>query len=128
MATVTLGGYGARCDWRIRQGASYTKDFTYRVKNGPPINLTGCTVRAKIRKTRSTTAAAVATFTCTLTNAVAGQFRIVITDEATAAIPCGDTEREAKSKYVWDCEIEFPDGSVKAILYGNVFVLGEATR
>lgn len=127
MAIVTLGTYGAEINLKIRQGCTFRRTITYKVKDGAAIDITGATVRAKLRKTRLSSTVA-ATFTCTITNATAGQFEILLTDEQTAAITAGEKPTELTSRYQWDCEIEWPNGDVTPIAFGSVNVLTEVTK
>jgi hypothetical protein len=68
------------------------------------------------------------TVTLTITDAAAGKFQFGMTDEATAAIPAGETLKDAASVYVWDMELEDASGRVLPLYYGDCKVFREVTR
>jgi hypothetical protein len=128
MAVPVLGFAGEEYTLLIRQGATFGPvTATMRNPDTTPVDLTGCTIRGKIRK-KALDAAVVATLTCTITNAVGGVYEFGLTDEQTAAIDAGEYMASSASKYVWDLEMEDAAGRVLPLYYGQVTVLREVTR
>lgn len=105
----------------IEQGATFTRQVTWKDSSGAAINLTGYTIAGKIRKNYSDNVA-IATLTCTVTNAASGIFTFSLTATQTAALFAGgDT--------VGVYDIEATTGStVYRVLEGVVNIKPEATR
>lgn len=122
----TLGVRGERLDLLLKQGSTLGP-FPVEMKTGEnPVVLSGCTVRASIRKDfSSVTSYAI---TCTLTDAANGKFSFTMTDEQTAVVPYLGDMRSPENQYVWDLEIEMVDGTVLPVFYGKVKVAGEVTK
>lgn len=140
MATPKIGYYGERLDILIRQGATFgpfpaqmfgpvdTNNPTHVSQGyGDPINLTGCTIRGKIRKT-ALSATVTATLAVTITTAATGQYSFTLTDTTTAAIVAGEKVTDKASQYVWDLELVEATGRVIPLYYGAAIVLREVTR
>lgn len=106
----------------IEKKATYTRDFvlysTYisagNVGN-VPIDLTGASVAAKIKR-RAGDATALISFTAVVVDAENGVFRLSLTAAQTAAL--------AFDVGVYDVLITFPSGNVEKFIEGNV-VLGK---
>lgn len=134
MATPQLGSYGTKINLKVRQGGTFEH---YLTLTGPapdldPVDLTGSTFRAQIRK-KALDAVVVTAITCTVDRAVGtptlpARVLLVMTDETTAGIPAGEVPTSADSKYVWDLEWEDSTGRVIPVAYGDVEVLREVTR
>ena len=73
----------------IKRGDTYSRDFQLFADYAQNIafNLTGYTIRSQIR---STSGSLISTCTCTITNAVAGTFKVASSAAVTAAWPLGD--------------------------------------
>lgn len=129
MTTPSIGTKGAALDIIIRQGATFgPQTLTVKGSDGLPINVTGYTFRGQVRKTADAATAA-ASLTFTLTDPTNGVVVFVISATATAAITCDpDSETEAASQYVWDCEMEDGSGVVTPLLYGIASVFREVTK
>lgn len=125
---ATLGYIGEKLDLLVRQGATLGP-FAVTLTNpdNTPVNLTGATLRAHLRK-KALDAVKVAQFDVTITDAAAGKFEFGMIDEATAAIPAGETLKDAASVYVWDMELEDASGRVLPLYYGDCKVFREVTR
>lgn len=123
-----IGDSGARVDLLIRQGATFGPHTVVLTNpDTTPVNLTGCTLRAQIR--RSTNAADIAaTLAIDVTNASAGTFTYGLSAALTAALAAGSTYQSAESRYVWDLELEDTLGRVTALAFGDVYVQAEVTR
>lgn len=93
----------------IEQGATFFRTCTYKDANGDPINLTGYTVRAKLKRYPQDRIVA-ATFTCTILNqtSYAGQFTIELSAAQTAALECDESDEPGVrklTKYMYDVEL-----------------------
>lgn len=125
-----IGDIGARLDLLIRQGATFGPNQMTVVDTatGLPINLTGATLRAQIRKTAdSPTVAATAVFV--INNAAGGEVTWEFTEAAMAALTCDPDDPDAPaSRYVWDMEVQLASGRVIPLLYGDVRVWREVTK
>lgn len=124
----TLGSIGEKVDLLVKQGSTLGP-FAVTLANPDqtPVNLTGATVRAHLRK-KALDQVKVAEFDVTIIDATAGKFQFGMTDEATAAIPAGETLKDAASVYVWDMELEDASGRVLPLYYGDCKVFREVTR
>lgn len=128
MAVPTIGFLGEEYNLLIRQGATFGPvTVTMTNPDTTPVDLTGCTIRGKIRK-KALDVAVVATFTVTITDAPNGEYQFLLTDEITSAIEAGEYASSSASKYVWDLEMEDTLGKVLPLYYGAVTVLREVTR
>lgn len=125
---ATLGSIGEKLDLLVKQGSTLGP-FNASMKNpdGSPVNMTGMTLRAQIRRT-GLSATVVANIPVTVTNPTLGQYTFGLSDEATAAIPAGETLKDPASKYVWDMELEDAAGNVMPLYYGDCKVFREVTR
>lgn len=128
MMTLQIGVLGERLDLSIRQGATFGPFLAqmFDPDGTTPINLTGCTITAQIRK-RAADRKIAATLAVPITDAVNGRYEFVLTAEQTAAIPAGESPASPASRYVWDMELHHT-GGVLPLYYGDVIVLREVTR
>lgn len=107
-----------------KQNLSMTRGDTESViltmtSNGTtPINITGRTYRAQIRATKDA-GSIDATFSCSVTNGVAGEITCSLTPQQTALLSVGT--------HYWDLE-ETNNGVVSTIVSGTVNVLADVTR
>ena len=102
----------------LEQGATFNRILTLK-ENNAVMNLTGYSVASKMRSTHDSSTV-VGTFTCTISDASAGQITMTMTNSTTAAIEEGI--------YVYDLEITASSGTVTRIMEGNVTVNPEVTR
>jgi hypothetical protein len=120
---------GKELNLTIRQGATFGPIVcTLKDSAGSPVDITGFTVRAQIRKTPFTRKATGCAATCLIVNGPAGQFSFEFLAEDTALLQVGDTESSPESQYQWDLEIEQPDTRVIPVVYGTVSVFREVTK
>ena len=120
---------GKELNLTIRQGATFGPIVgTLKDSGGTPVNITGYTVRAQIRKTPFTRKATGCTATCLIVNGPAGQFSFEFLAADTALLQVGDTEDSPESQYQWDLEIEQPGGRIIPVVYGTVKVFREVTK
>lgn len=129
MSLPKFSNVGERWDLELRQGSSFGP--VRHVLTNPdetPVNLTGCQVRGQIRR-KALDTTVVATFVCTIApDPLLGWYEFALTDEATAAIPCGPTIADALSQFEYDIELEDAAGRVMCTLQGRVSVKPEVTR
>ena len=102
----------------LEQGATFNRILTVK-ENNSAMNLTNYTVASKMRSTHDS-GTVVGTFTCTISDATAGEITMQMTNSTTAAIEEGI--------YVYDLEITASTGAVTRILQGQVTVTPEVTR
>jgi len=102
----------------LEQGATFNRILTLK-ENNAVMNLTGYSVASKMRSTHDSSTV-VGTFTCTISDASAGQITMQMTNSTTAAIEEGI--------YVYDLEITNSAGTVTRIMEGNITVNPEVTR
>ena len=102
----------------LEQGATFNRILTVQ-ENGSAMNFTGSSVASKFRSTHDSSTV-VGTFTCTISDASAGQITMTMTNSTTAAIEEGI--------YVYDLEITSSAGTVTRLMEGQVTVNPEVTR
>jgi hypothetical protein len=130
------------------RGDTYKETFQYLVANVPtvkttsitsvitapteingilysPIDLTGSTIKAQVRKSPSKRAKLVVSFDVINANLAIGAFDLSLTSNNSALVGADDTE-----SYVYDCQITTPgspDDNVETIFYGDINVLLDVT-
>ena len=102
----------------LEQGATFNRILTVQ-EDGSAMNLTGYSAASKFRLTHDSSTV-VGTFTCTISDASAGEITMQMTNSTTAAIEEGI--------YVYDLEITNSAGTVTRIMEGNITVNPEVTR
>ena len=102
----------------LEQGATFNRILTLK-ENNSAMNLTNYTVASKMRSTHDS-GTVVGTFTCTISDATAGEITMQMTNSTTAAIEEGI--------YVYDLEITNSAGTVTRLMEGNITVNPEVTR
>ncbi len=124
-----IGSIGDRLDIVLRQGSTLGPFLvTLTDKLGVPIDLTGGTIRAQVRKNALDIGSPVAVFTITYVDRVLGKFTFGIPREETVTIPAGEYQKDEASQYKWD--MEFLDSTNRSIplYYGNFENFREVTR
>lgn len=134
MATEKISNLGLRRDLELHQGASLRPVRLNVVRRPTPdaepaiVDLTGAQVRGQIRR-KALDATVVATFQTRIAPVpTEGWVEFWLTDEQTAAIPCGDTLTDPASVYEYDIEIEDAAGEVDVALGGTCRVRPGVTR
>jgi hypothetical protein len=131
MATLPkISTLGERLPLELHQGASLppVRHTLLQADGITPVDLTGYQVRGQIRRTALDTVV-VAEFIAQLApDPTEGWYQFSLTDEQTAAIPCGPKLADPASLYEWDMEIEDPAGNVRCTFYGTVRVNAGVTR
>lgn len=117
-----------RYDLVIEQGATFSRQVTWQNQDGSAVNLTGYSIAGKLRRKTSDNQA-IASFTCTITNASSGIFTFSLTATETAALPTAHSQ--TADKEFLDCvyDIEATQGSNKyRILEGLARISPEVTK
>jgi len=111
------------------QGSTFKLDLELEDGNGAAINLTGATIRGKMRRTASATIVE-ATFTCTIVSAVGGTATVGLTAAQTAAIAADPSQKATReiTNFAYDIEYEDSGGIVDRILQGIVNFYPEVTK
>ena len=102
----------------LRAGDTETVSVTLQDSAGSPINITGRTYAAQIRATADATST-LATFTCSITNAAAGQFACTLSAATTADL--------SSQMAVWDLQ-ETNGSTITTLLAGPVRIDQDVTR
>jgi hypothetical protein len=105
-------------DLTITRGDTETLVVTITTDGSTAVDITGRTYLSQIRSQQDSTTIK-ASFTCTVTNAAAGQVTCVLSATSSAALSAG--------LYFWDLQ-ENASGTISTILSGNVTVLADVTR
>lgn len=125
---ATLGYIGERLDLLIRQGATFGPfDVTLANPDKTPVDLSGATVRAHVRR-KALDADVVIALEVQVIQPTLGHFQFGLSDEITASVPAGESVKDPSSHYVWDMEMEDTLGRVIPLYYGDVKVFREVTR
>lgn len=130
VAVPTISQVGDRLDLVVRQGSTLGPlTFTMHNPDDTPVDLTGCTISASVRKTANAYGAPAATPVMTIdADPTLGKFVMTIDDEITAAIPAGEFVSSPESEYYWDAEMQDSAGRVLPLYYGVFRVQPEASR
>lgn len=124
---ATLGQRGDKLDLLIRQGATLGPFLiTMTNEEGVATDLTGATVRSTVLSNYDSLVRY--DLEINVTDAVAGKFSIGMPAILTATLPYLGDLYEPENQYVWDLEIEFPDGRVIPVFWGAVKIAPEATK
>jgi hypothetical protein len=102
----------------IRIGDTETISVAIKDSTGAAVNITGRTYAAQIRTTTDA-ATALATFSCSITNAAAGTLAATLSATTTAALTAGLA--------VWDLQ-ETNGTTVTTLLGGSVTISQDVTR
>lgn len=113
-STLAFDDSGAYVTWTVRENCTWTRTFT-ATTGGTAINISGYTITAEVTASEDS-AAAVKTFTATITNAAAGQFKITVA-AADATLDVG--------RYWWS--LQWNDGSSDVALCSGPFVVKDWT-
>lgn len=112
-------------DLTCQQGATFTRSVTLALEDGTPWSLAGATVTGAVRL--AATEPILAEFTCTVTNAAAGQFTFALSATDTALLYAPGASAVAVTRAVYDIEVTALDGSVLRVLNGSFNISPEVT-
>lgn len=111
-----------RWDFELKQGASFGKRITYRVKGGAPYDLTGCSARMQIRASYGAGDVAIELSTENggiVLGGPEGTIELKISSGQTAAIEVASKEGQPpKRNLVHDFLLTWPDGRVQRLWEG----------
>lgn len=110
---------GDTANLTMRAGADYRATLTWTDSASQPLNLTGNSYAAQFRSAPYPAGALFATYSCVVTNAVAGQMRISLSRAQTAAL--------SGKAGVWDLKQTSADGSVSYRFGGTARVMPTVT-
>jgi len=102
----------------VDAGSDYSNIITVAATNGQPLNLTGYTVAAQMRKSYKSSLAY--SFTASIYDANAGKIRLQLTPSQSESIPAG--------RWLYDVEITSPTNSKKRVVEGIVTVNPQITQ
>lgn len=111
----------AKSNFKLEEGATWTKVLEWKNEDLTPIDLTGFTARMQIRKSYST-ATALHTLTSSDGITLDGP-----TGTITLNIPAATSVGWKKGRYVYDLEVYTGDTTVR-LLQGTLEVVPEATK
>jgi hypothetical protein len=117
-----------RYDLTIEQGATFSRQVTWQNEDGSAVNLTGYALAGKLRR-KTSDQQAIATFTCTITNAGNGIFTFSLTATQTASLPVAYSQTSEKEllECVYDIEASI-SGTVYRLLEGVAYISPEVTK
>lgn len=102
-------------DLTINKGSTFYRALTWKDDAGTPINMTGWTIQCDVRK--STSGAYVFSLGGSITDAAAGEFQFLLSDETTDTLQTGN--------YKYDVIFDKGDGTrTDPVISGNVTVAG----
>jgi hypothetical protein len=135
MATKRIEILGGKQDFDIRRGITFgpfqhqltVLDSSTVPPTAVPLDLTGYEFRGQIRRNERSSSV-IAEFSFDNYDPVNGEYEFWLSDEQTSVLPAGSTMGAAQSNYVYDIEMESPDGDVTSLLYGKIRVQAEVTR
>lgn len=130
MSLGKLSTLGERMDLELAQGASLlpVRHLLIDPETNLPVDLTGCNVRGQIRHKALADTVLAAFGTRIAPTPADGWYEFWLTDEQTAALPCGPKLADAESAHEYDIEMEDAAGHVIKMFYGTARVQAEATR
>lgn len=96
----------------IDKGADFDVTFFITNKDGTPLNMSGYTGNAAMKKSYS--ASSSIPFTLTFVNRTTGEIALSLTDEETAALD--------RRRYVYDIVLADPNGYKTRVIMGNAEV------
>jgi hypothetical protein len=121
---VSAGVLNLKCE----QGASFFRIIT--VSSGTPavpMDLTGYTVRAEIRRSAND-ASSLQAFTCSLLDASQGKISLSLSADQTSALATRGIRYSEPTTLAYDLKIQAPDGTVIRLLNGDFQVSPQVTR
>lgn len=102
----------------VDAGSDFNNVVTVAAANGGPLNLSGYTAKAQMRKSYNSSTAY--DFNATIYNAVGGQVRLQLLAADSSLIPPG--------RWLYDLEITSAQGDKKRVVEGIVTITPQITR
>jgi hypothetical protein len=115
---------GERLDLRLRRGMSFRLLISAEDAEGNPVDLTGCTLAAAIKRTPAD-AAPLAEFTAG-PGAAAHEATLDLSAADAGLLPVPNNLNNPEG-LPWDAYIEWPDGRKEPLYFGVVYVYPEVT-
>ena len=109
----------AYAELNIDQGASFTTTLDLAADDGTPVNLTGCTFIAQIRKSYYS-ASVTETFSINVSNPISGNLAISLASANTANIRPG--------RYLYDIKMTDTNQKVIRLVEGIVTIMPQVSR
>lgn len=117
----SIGTHGEQLDLLIKQGSTFETVLAFNDSTGAPLKLIGVVARAQIRQSYSSSSPT-AVFTTEIIPP--NQVKLSLSSTDTANTPV----KGAVQSFVWDLELEWPNGRVDSPLWGQVVVKAEVTK
>jgi hypothetical protein len=118
-----VSNIGCQYNLIMRRGADFiVPSITFQNADLSPVDLTGCTFAAEMRRTGLSADVALQ-FTVTPVDLPHGIIRMSVAAAATASVTCGETQFDLSSQYVWDMRMTDANGIISTPLWGTVNVL-----
>lgn len=121
-----IGKPPARVDLLLVQGDDYEFGFEIKDDEGNPVDLTGATLRAQVRKAPTLPVLFEPTFTSKVGSS--SQRVMAVRGVDTAALAVGPTIKDPASKFVWDIELKDTAGDTRTIAEGVISIYREVTK
>lgn len=107
-----------RLDLQIKQGDTFSVDYTYKNSAGTAYNLTGYTATLNIKTTLDAT-----TYIDVITTATGEIVITPTTGKIAITVPATTTASYTFEEAIYDLTLTAPSGIVKTILEGNVYLI-----
>jgi hypothetical protein len=115
---MILGNIGASQEIAIRRGATWGPHrITFRNPDASPVDLTGASVVAEVRR-KTSDSAALLPIDVTIVNAAGGVVDIDLSESATATLTAAEDPSTAASRVVWRLDIIDSAGRVIPVFRG----------
>lgn len=119
-------------DLYIEQGATFYRECTYKDQTGVPINLTGMSLSAQIRRSYSDPTITQTIGVSILDQSIpanVGKFVMSISSANTALIPVSTAVdyQNTPTMFTWDIELN-TGSTVRRLMQGSVYVSPEVTK
>lgn len=105
------------------QGDTFFINFDWKDESDVPMNITGSTITASVRKEYHT--AVLASFIVEEIDYSIGQFKLTLTDTVTATLPA--RSKSAVTSFVFDVNVEFSNGDTVTPIYGYLKMQRQVT-
>lgn len=109
--------YPSTGDLYLYQGANFVATVTVEYDDGSPVDMTGCVARAQIRRD-----------VADVEDEIAAELSTLIESPHIKLSLDKEIVRELCGRYVWDLDLDFPDGTSWPVMSGKVLVTQEVTR
>lgn len=116
---MKIGNIGNKLDLQFRQGSTFGPyQLTLKNSDGTLVDLTSCVLSGNIRK-NATLAPISTSLVFSITDPISGIVSMSIPKENTALLK-GNSD--FNTEYAYDIVIQFADGHIEPLFYGDVYV------